>query len=197
MWKFLKFDQKQKWVNGDDKKRRPQFHSREEREAYPRAPGLASRALLSIARTNPRLSRYHDIIHLPPPPPPPRQFCESITSIAFNFSSVPQSFQEESENNTKAKFWEVNRMYYGQCERSESTFFSFLNRYIKWPKNVLAFNAKWTYYCPTDFIYIALIGNTTNKAFSQWNLRALPLVTHHVKSESVVNIFALQQRIFV
>ena len=86
---------------------------------------------------------------------------------------------------------------YGQCERSESTFSSFLNRYIKWPKNFLAFNAKCIYYCPTDFIYIALIGNTTNKTFSQWNLRALPLVTHHVKSESVVNIFALQQRIFV
>lgn len=53
--------------------RRPQFYSREEREAYPRAPGLASRAFLSIARTNSRLSRYHEIIHvvpLPPPPPP-------------------------------------------------------------------------------------------------------------------------------
>ena len=40
----------------------------------------------------------------PTPPPPPPQFCTSITSIAFNFSSVLQSFQEESENNTKAKF---------------------------------------------------------------------------------------------
>ena len=39
-----------------------------------------------------------------PTPPPPPQFCTSITSIAFNFSSVLQSFQEESENNTKAKF---------------------------------------------------------------------------------------------
>ena len=57
-----------------------------------------------FSRTNPRLSRYHEIIHLPPPPPHPPQFCTSITSIAFNFSSVLQSFQEESENNTKAKF---------------------------------------------------------------------------------------------
>lgn len=119
-------------------------------------------------------------------------------TIVSNFSSVLQSSQEESEKNTKAKFWEVNKMYYGQCERSESTLSSFLNRYyIKWPKNFLAFNANWTYYCPTDFIYIALVGNTTNKAFSHWNLRNLPLVTHHMKSESVVNIFALQQRIFV
>ena len=69
--------------------------------------------------------------------------------------------------------------------------------FFKQIKNFLAFNANWTYYCPTDFIYIALVGNTTNKAFSHWNLRNLPLVTHHMKSESVVNIFALQQRIFV
>ena len=88
------------------RKRRLQFHSREEREANPRASGLASRAFLSIARTNSRLSRYHEIIHLVPLPPPPNPspILQKYYKYSFQFLLGTTVAQEESEDNTKAKF---------------------------------------------------------------------------------------------
>ena len=59
------------------------------------------------------LPRYNTPCLPPKAPHPPRQ------RMFFNFSSVLQSSQEERKNNINAKFWEVRKMEYWQCERGE------------------------------------------------------------------------------
>ena len=51
-----------------------------------------------FSRTNPRLSRYHEIIHLPPPPPPTRPNFAQVLQVLL--SIFPQYY---SRSKKKAK----------------------------------------------------------------------------------------------
>ena len=53
----------------------------------------------------------------PPPPPPQQKKKKNCITIVSNFSWVLQSSQEKLKTMVVQKFWGVNNVYYGLCEK--------------------------------------------------------------------------------
>ena len=67
----------------------------------------------------PDIVRHYHIYHKAPcpPPPPPKKKKKNCITIVSNFSWILQSSQEKLKTMVVQKFWGVNNVHYGLCEK--------------------------------------------------------------------------------